>query len=164
MALQPQRASSCAWVDAFGPPYRLVAGTVHLAVMSSAQRHCEFIADFSPHGAALHETKVMGGPKVAVRRSSKPFGQRSGRDLGHELAAVPAMSARTCRYLVAGENERAFWMGSVGARSRLGPARGSEVSAGRPPRRFAHRSPTICPCRQCGVGPNLRRPGRCLKH
>ena len=46
------------------PPCRLVAGTVHFAMVSSTQWHRELIADFSSHGAALHETKVM-----RVRRS-----------------------------------------------------------------------------------------------
>jgi len=47
------------------PPDALVATTVQLAMVQSANRHSEPVADFASHGALLREFEVVG-----IRRGS----------------------------------------------------------------------------------------------
>src|ERR1700733_11188265 len=58
--LSPKLQSHFLRVDAhLLPPRAFVAGAVRRTVMSPAQRHGEFVADFAAKGAALRETQMM---------------------------------------------------------------------------------------------------------
>ena len=61
MRLQPQRAGGDGWIDSgFAPPSGFVTGSVHLAMMATAQRDDEFVAHFAPKRRMLRKPKVMG--------------------------------------------------------------------------------------------------------
>ncbi len=81
MRLQPQRAGGDDRIDTgLFPPSGFIATAMDLAVMASAQRHSELIADFSTERAVLREPQMMGigGPTVA----------NQARLLGDELDVI----------------------------------------------------------------------------
>ena len=56
MRLQPKCTGSDGRINAsICPPCGFVAGAMDLTVMAAAQRDCEFVADFAPECAVLHE-------------------------------------------------------------------------------------------------------------
>jgi hypothetical protein len=56
MCLQPKRAGSDSRINAsICPPPGFVARAMDLTVMATAQRYGEFVADFAPECAVLHE-------------------------------------------------------------------------------------------------------------
>jgi hypothetical protein len=66
MRSQPQRMGRDGWINSSGtPPCGFIAAAVDLAMVSSAQRDSEFIADLASECAVLCEPQVVG-----VRRSS----------------------------------------------------------------------------------------------
>jgi hypothetical protein len=66
MRFQPECRSHERRIHAgFQPPTRLVAATMSLPMMSSAQRDGELIADFASKGPALGKSQV-----VSIRRLS----------------------------------------------------------------------------------------------
>jgi hypothetical protein len=61
MRLQPERASRGGRIDAsFLPPCRFIATAMDLAVMSAAERHSEFVADFAAKGPVLCSAQMVG--------------------------------------------------------------------------------------------------------
>ena len=60
MRLQPQCSSGDRRIDAqFFPPRGFIAAAMDLAMMTSAQRDSELIADLAPESSALREAEVM---------------------------------------------------------------------------------------------------------
>jgi hypothetical protein len=61
MTGQPEHAGVDRRIDAdIPPPGVFIAATVHLAMMSSAQRHGEFIAHLAAQRPALRKPEVVG--------------------------------------------------------------------------------------------------------
>ena len=61
MTGQPEHAGVDRRIDPDIPPQGVfIAATVHLAMMSSAQRHGEFIAHFAAERPALRKPEVVG--------------------------------------------------------------------------------------------------------
>ena len=59
-SFEPQRPSNGGWIDpGVPPPCGFIATPVDLAMVSSAQRNGELIADLAPEGSALGKTKVV---------------------------------------------------------------------------------------------------------
>jgi hypothetical protein len=60
VSFEPQRPSNDGRIDAgVLPPPGFIAATVDLAMMSSAQRNGELIADLAPEGSALRKAEVV---------------------------------------------------------------------------------------------------------
>ena len=61
MGFEPQLTGREGRVDTgFAPPFGLIAMTVEFAVMSTAERHGELVADLAAKRPALREAQVMG--------------------------------------------------------------------------------------------------------
>jgi hypothetical protein len=59
------------------PPDALIAATVKLAMMKSADRNSEPITNFSPHGPALGKFNVMGIRRGATADETRLSGHKS---------------------------------------------------------------------------------------
>ena len=57
---QPQRAGRNGWIEpGLFPPRSFIAVPMHLAMVSSAQRDCELIADLAAESPGLGEAEMM---------------------------------------------------------------------------------------------------------
>ncbi len=68
MALQPKDPSSRVRINTgLNPPGHLVTAAMHLAMMTTAERNCKFIANFSAQSRWLCKTEMMriGGTATA---------------------------------------------------------------------------------------------------
>jgi len=60
VSFEPQRPSDGGWIDpGVPPPCGFIATPVDLAMVSSAQRNGELIADLAPEGSALGKAEVV---------------------------------------------------------------------------------------------------------
>ena len=73
----------------FAPPCGFIATAMDLTMMAAAQRHGEFVADFSPECAVLGEPQMMGIGGPATANQTRLF--------GHELDVVPVTKAARLR-------------------------------------------------------------------
>jgi hypothetical protein len=77
--LGPKRPGGADGVDSsFAPPSGFVTGSVHLAMMATAQRDDEFVTHLAPKCTMLCEPKVM--------RIRRPASTNQAGLLGHEFA------------------------------------------------------------------------------
>jgi hypothetical protein len=53
------------------PPHDFVSGAMDVAVMGSAQRHRELVADLSPHRAGLGEPQMMGLSRASAAHQTR---------------------------------------------------------------------------------------------
>jgi hypothetical protein len=67
VCLGPKLARHANRVDACcGPPAGFVAGAVQLAMMSTAERYGELVADFEPERSGLRKPQVMRVGRLAA--------------------------------------------------------------------------------------------------
>ncbi len=72
MRLQPKRAGLDGRINAgLLPPIGLVPAAVHFTMMTSAQRHGEFVADFASEGGVLRKPQVMGVARPPAANQAK---------------------------------------------------------------------------------------------
>ena len=68
MCFEPQRPSVDRWINSeFCPPSRFIPTSMHFAMMPTAERDRELIADLAAEGRRLCKTEMMriGGPPAA---------------------------------------------------------------------------------------------------
>ena len=77
MRLQPKRTGSNSRINAsICPPCGFIAGAMDVTVMAAAQRHGEFIADFTPECAVLREAQMMRICWLAAANETGLFGHK----------------------------------------------------------------------------------------
>ena len=68
MCFEPQRPSADCWINSeFYPPGRFIPTSMHLAMMTTAERNRKLIADLAAEGRRLCKTEMMriGGTPAA---------------------------------------------------------------------------------------------------
>lgn len=77
MRLQPKRAGLDGRINAgLLPPIGLVPAAVHFTMMTSAQRHGEFVADFASEGRVLRKPQVMGVARPPAANQARLLSNR----------------------------------------------------------------------------------------
>ena len=77
MRLQPKPAGRDGRIyPGLPPPICFVAAAVHFAMVASAQRDGELIADFAPEGRMLCKSQVMGVRGPSAANQARLFGNR----------------------------------------------------------------------------------------
>src|SRR5271156_6193696 len=90
MCLQPKRTSSNNRINAsICPPCGFVARAMDLTVMAAAQRHGEFVADFTPECAVLREAQMVRICWLAPANETRLF--------GHKPHMIPVTNAARLR-------------------------------------------------------------------
>jgi hypothetical protein len=102
MRLQPQASGSDGRINAsIFPPCGFISTAMDLAMMASAQRHGELIADLAAEGAVLREAQMMGICGPAPPNQTRLFGHefnvllvtKAARLGMHQLTLVDAVSS-----------------------------------------------------------------------
>ena len=94
VASQPQRSSSDRRIDpGHLPPCGFIAMAVNLAMVSSAQRDGELVADLAAERPALREAQMMGIRRLPAADRGRAVGPRIGHGRGREPGAAPASAS-----------------------------------------------------------------------
>ena len=112
MGFKPQRPGHFSRIEPGGfPPRRFIAGTMDLAMMASAQRHREFVADLAAKRGMLGEAKMVRVRWFAAAHQAGLLGDKSKCC----LVPNPARLRQCERTLVDAAGSQSFMRVSVAA-------------------------------------------------
>ena len=117
MGFEPQLTGGEGRVDTgFAPPFGFIAMTMELAVMTTAERHGELVADLAAERPALGKAQVMGVGRFATTDQTRLL-----RHKAHMVAITdaPRLGMRENRFIDRLAAGFLFWFRRVGFRNRL---------------------------------------------